>query len=126
MPSEHHSRLTTRVAQFIEIDLPAADFVYAGLSLPFCDPGDFDVVWRRIESAIRPGGLFAGHLFGPNDSWYGTPDMTFHTRARVDELCDGFVDVIVTEQDEDGHSTAGPKHWNVFSVIARKPASRSG
>lgn len=113
-------RLTTRVAPYAEVDLPPADLVYAGLSLPFCDPGEFSEVWQRITSAIRPSGLFVGHLFGPRDSWADTPDMTFHTRADVEALLADFEIDGFREQDEDGEAVGGPKHWHVFHVIARK------
>ena len=115
-------RLTTSVTPYAEVDLPPADLVYAGLSLPFCDPGDFDEVWRQITSAIRPSGVFVGHLFGPHDSWADTPDMTFHTRAEVEALLADFEIDGFREQDEDGEAVSGPKHWHVFHVIARKPS----
>ncbi len=66
---EHSARLTTVVAPFHELELPETDFVYAGLSLPFCDPREFGFVWRGISGALRPRGVFAGHFFGPLDSW---------------------------------------------------------
>lgn len=113
-------RLSTRVAAYVEVELPPADLVYAGLSLPFCDPREFDEVWRQITSAIRPDGLFVGHIFGPHDSWAGTPDMTFHTRAEIEALLGDFEVVGFREQDEDGEAVSGPKHWHVFHVIARK------
>jgi SAM-dependent methyltransferase len=122
-PSER-DRLTTRVAPYSELDLPAADLVYAGLSLPFCEPHEFDEVWSRVTSSIRPGGFFVGHLFGPHDSWAGTPDMTFHTRAEVEALLAEFEIEGLREQDEDGEAVSGPKHWHVFHVIARKQSSR--
>jgi hypothetical protein len=46
--------------------------------------------------------------------------MTFHTRAEVDALFDGFDIVRFEEQDEDGQAVSGPKHWHVFHVIAAK------
>jgi SAM-dependent methyltransferase len=113
-------RLSTRVVPYSAVELPAADLVYAGLSLPFCRPGQFGEAWRRVTSAIRPGGHFAGHFFGPHDSWAGTPDMTFHTRAEVDALLVDFDVLGFREQDEDGEAVSGPKHWHVFHVIARK------
>jgi SAM-dependent methyltransferase len=122
-PSER-DRLSTRVAPYSELDLPPADLVYAGLSLPFCEPHEFDEVWSRVTSSIRPGGFFVGHLFGPHDSWAGTPDMTFHTRAEVEALLAEFEIEGLREQDEDGEAVSGPKHWHVFHVIARKQGSR--
>jgi SAM-dependent methyltransferase len=117
---EDSTRLTALVASFGELELPDADLVYAGLSLPFCDPGDFDRVWRRVSTAVRAAGVFAGHFFGPHDSWADTPDMTFHTREEVEALLDGFDVHLLREQDEDGPAVSGPKHWHVFHVIASK------
>jgi SAM-dependent methyltransferase len=117
---EDAARLTTHVASFHELELPAADFAYAGLSLPFCAPGDFAEVWRRIVDALRPQGIFAGHFFGPHDSWAGTPDMSFQTSDQVEALLTGFEVHMFKEQDEDGPAVSGPKHWHVFHVIAAK------
>jgi len=117
---EDSARLTTVVAPFHELELPETDFVYAGLSLPFCDPREFGVVWRNISGALRPRGVFAGHFFGPLDSWAGTSGMTFHTRAEVEALFDRFDVQLLHEQDEDGAAVSGPKHWHVFHVIASK------
>ncbi len=117
---EDRTRLAAFVASYHEVEWPDADFVYAGLSLPFCDPRDFDQVWRRISTALRPEGVFAGHFFGPHDSWADTPDMTFHTREEVEALLDGFDVHLLREQDEDGPAVSGPKHWHVFHVIASK------
>ena len=120
VPPTDRGRLSTRVAPFSEVALPISDLVYAGLSLPFCDPGEFDEVWSRITSAIRPDGLFVGHFFGPHDTWSGTSDMTFHPRAEVEALLADFEIERLREQDDDGEAVSGPKHWHVFHVIARK------
>jgi SAM-dependent methyltransferase len=122
VPPDAAERLTTKVASFAEVELPAADLVYAGFSLPFCDPEDFGSVWSRIVEAVRPGGLFAGNFFGPRDTWFGTPDMTFHSRDEVEGLVADFDVVSVREEDEDGSAASGPKHWHVFHAIARKRA----
>ena len=115
-------RLTPLVAPFAEMSLPLADLVYAGLSLPFCEARDFDAVWETVASAVRPNGFFVGHFFGPHDTWADKPDMTFHAREDVEALLSGFEIAQLREQDEDGTSVGGPKHWHVFHVIARKVA----
>lgn len=120
VPEAAAGRLTTLVAPFRQLELPEADFVYAGLSLPFCDPGDFGEAWRRITAAVRPGGVLAVHLFGPRDTWANTPDMTFHTREDVNALLGGFEIRRLDEQDEEGQAVSGPKHWHVFHVIATR------
>jgi SAM-dependent methyltransferase len=122
VPPEDSPRLSTLIARFRELELPDADFVYASLSLPFCGPREFDEVWRRISTALRPRGVFAGHFFGPDDTWAGTPGMTFRTRAEVEALLADFDIHQLREQNEDGTAVSGPKHWHVFHVIASLPA----
>jgi SAM-dependent methyltransferase len=121
LPPEHRDRLQTQVVGFVQMVLPAADVLYAGLSLPFCHPEDFDAVWRKITAAVRPGGCFAGHFFGDRDGWAHQGDMTFHSLTHVRALLKCFEILQLREQDEQGPSYAGPKHWHVFHVIATKP-----
>ena len=69
--------LTATAAGFEDYDVPAADLVYAGYSLPFCAPEHFPRVWRGVRDALRPGALLAVNLFGDHDTW---------ARRPVDEL----------------------------------------
>ena len=123
-PPEASEHLTTRIAAFTDVDFPPADLVYAGLSLPFCTPAEFEHVWRELVAALRPGGFFVGHLFGPHDTWAGTPDVNFHSRVEVEKLLSGFEIISLREEDEDGAAVGGPKHWHVFHVIARRRSNR--
>ena len=117
--------LEARVATFENVELPATDFVYAGYSLPFCRPEHFESLWARISTCIRPGGRFAGHLFGVRDSWAGERDMTFHTAEEVNGLLERAFDVEkVREREEDGRAVSGPKHWHIFEIIGRKVDER--
>jgi tellurite methyltransferase len=120
LPPEAQERLETQVASFEAAALAPADLIYAGYSLPFCPPRHFDALWRNIVTHINPGGRFAGQLFGMNDSWAAHPDMTFLTQARARALFDGFEIEHFQEEDADGESTLGPKHWHIFHAIARK------
>jgi SAM-dependent methyltransferase len=117
---EDAARLTTIVGRFHEVEFPDADFVYAGLSLPFCAPDEFTDAWQAVRQALRIGSVFAGHFFGPHDSWASKPDMTFQKREELDELFTGFDVQLLREQDEDGPAVSGPKHWHVFHVVATK------
>lgn len=114
------SRLQTQVAKFEQVSLRATDLIHASLSLPFCHPDHFPVLWSKIVNAIQPGGRFAGHFFGVRDSWANEPDMTFHTEDQVRALFEDFEFESFQEIDEDGTATSGPKHWHLFTVIARK------
>jgi SAM-dependent methyltransferase len=121
VPPDQKARLQTQVATFEHAILPPADLVNASFSLPFCAPQYFNRCWGQIVTTLRPGGRFAGQFFGQQDSWAGSPSMTFHTAAQIDELLGGFAVELFKEVEEDGKTALGePKHWHVFSVVARK------
>lgn len=120
VPPELRDALELRVAGFEDIDLPPADLVFAGFSLPFCHPSKFDELWQQVRAALRPGGRFAGQLFGVEDAWSQNPRMTFHSRSHVEHLLDGFDVENLDEVKGPGRSYEGPKQWHVFHVIARK------
>jgi tellurite methyltransferase len=101
----------------------AYDLVNAEFSLPFIRAENFGAVFARLLGSVRPGGLFTGQLFGPNDSW-NKPDsgMNFHSRAEVEALLRGFDLLVVEEEDHPGKTKLGEdKHWHIFHIIARKP-----
>jgi len=121
--ADHRSQLELRTASFEEFELPKSDFVYAGFSLPFCRPEHFERVWANLAACIRPGGRFAGQLFGVRDSWADNPEMTFHSFEDVDNLLEQRFEVeTLQEMDEDGEASIGPKHWHIFDIIAKKTA----
>ncbi|WP_348788324.1 class I SAM-dependent methyltransferase [Leifsonia sp. NPDC080035] len=114
------ARVEARSAPFESLgELPAADLVYAGFALPFCEPGHFPYLWADIRDALNPGGLFAGELFGPHDEWFGRPGMNFHDRAGVEGMLAGMDVLTLAEDDRRGMSFEGPKHWHVFHIVAR-------
>jgi trans-aconitate methyltransferase len=113
---KHELRIVT--ARLEDVRPPRADFIYAGLSLPFCAPERFPGLWQRITLALRPDGVFAGHLFGDRDSWAADPSMTFMSLDQATALLSDLTTLFFEEQDEDGDSFAGRKHWHVFHVIA--------
>jgi SAM-dependent methyltransferase len=122
-PPAQRPQLTTQVAAFQDAALPPADFIYAGLSLPFCEPAHFPAVWRGIAAALRGGGRFAGHLFGPRDGWSDRPEMTFLARGAILQLLSGFTIELLAEHEEDRPTALGEhKHWHIFELIARRPA----
>lgn len=108
--------LETRHARFEELDdLPSADLVYSAVSLPFCPPAHFSDLWCQIRAAA---GWIAVQFFGPNDTWFGNPALSFHSREEVEHLFDGLEIRSFEERDEDGQAVSGPKHWHIFDVIA--------
>jgi len=121
VPRHQRRSLTMLVASMEELELPPADLVYASFSLPFCSPDRFPEVWTRIRRAIRPGGHFAGQLFGVRDSWRTNRSMCFHSREQALKLTRGFSVELFREVDEEGQAFSGPKHWHFFDLILEKP-----
>ena len=114
-------RLKTLNAAFEGLRLPAADFIFAGFSLPFCSPAGWGPLWSSIEASVRPGGRFAAHLFGVNDSWASNQDMNFHSRQQLETLLsDSWEIELLQAEEKNGVAFSGPKHWHLFHVIARR------
>jgi trans-aconitate methyltransferase len=106
--------------------LPAADLVHAGYCLPWIRPAAFPDVWRHLRAALRPRAWLAVDLFGVRDSWAGEHDATFLAEREARALFDGLTIAKWDEEDADGGSSDGPKHWHVFHVIARREGAVSG
>ncbi len=124
VPPAHRARLTCLVAPMEGLELPPADLVYASFSLPFCAPHAFPALWKEIRSAIRPGGHFAGQLFGNLDQWHARSTMTFVDEPRVRRLARGLRTELLRETVEEGRSLLGPKHWHYFDLILGQPPAR--
>lgn len=115
--------LEVRTAPFASPgDLPPADLIYAGYSLPHAGEA-FDSLWGVLRGALRPGGWLACQLFGDRDSQRleGNGER-FVTQDEALSLLEGLDLVDFDEEDAPGDSFGGPKHWHVFHVIARRPA----
>ncbi|MBT3398816.1 MAG: class I SAM-dependent methyltransferase [Rhodospirillaceae bacterium] len=112
--------LSGMVSRFEDADWPECDLVNSSFALPLCTPAEFERVWRRIETSLRPGGRFAGQLYGDRDSWAGREGITFHTRADIEALLAGFEIERLEEEEDDSVTPRGEaKHWHVFHIVAR-------
>ncbi len=100
---------------------PPAALVNASFSLPFCPPGEWAALWRRLDDAIEPGGRFSGQFFGDRDDWATIEDRTHLTRSQVFDLFSQYVIELFREEDRAStHRGDAHKHWHVFHVVARK------
>jgi hypothetical protein len=106
-----------------DVELPAADLVWASFSLFFCDPARFADVWARIGRAVVPGGRFAGQLMGDRDTWAADEDISAFSEAQARALFDGWTLERFEEEENDGEACDGPKHWHVFHAVASAPSS---
>jgi SAM-dependent methyltransferase len=120
VPADAADRLEIRSEPAEDADLPPFDLLYAGYSLPFLEAVAFDRFWPAARGQLRPGGLLVVNFFGMRDSWFGREEMSFIELDAARRLVDGLEVVALDEEDQDGNSFLGPKHWHVFDVIARR------
>ncbi len=114
-------RLNAVQARFEQVAWPPALLVNASLSLPFCDPRLFPLLWRKIVDSIVPGGRFAGHFLGQNDAWAGHCAITVLKRSELDGMLSGLQVELMEELERDMPLALGQmKHWHLFQVVARK------
>jgi Methyltransferase domain len=125
VPASSADRLIVRSEPAETTELLPFDLLYAGYALPFLEPTAFPGFWARVRRQLRPGGFIVVNLFGPHDSWLGRDGMSFLDRDAVEGLADGLDSIAIDEEDQDGESFLGPKHWHVFDVVARRPGLES-
>jgi SAM-dependent methyltransferase len=125
VPSEFRDRLETQVMSFEEMELPKADLVWAGLSLSFCPPEHFGRAWAEVVDALKPGGRFAGDVFGDRHApliWSTNSEMTFLSADRVKDMLQHLeIEALVEKEEEARTAFQGIQHLHAFFVIARKP-----
>ena len=114
------AKLSTRIAEFADLELPERHFVHAGFSLFFAAPTQFPRLWATIMQALPSGGRFAGQLLGERDDWATEPELTVHNAGQIAALCAGFMVERHTETAQAGPSLAGPKFWHLHELILRK------
>lgn len=113
-------RLVVAIASFAEVKLPPCDLVWSGLALPFCPPDRFSEVWRRVRDALRPGGVVAVDLFGPNHGWASRTATI--SRDQLDLMLAGLEVLAVDEQDAPRPTVSdGVIQWHAYSILARRP-----
>ena len=126
VPAHAAGRLEIRSVPAEDADLQPFDLLYAGYSLPFLGADAFDRFWNTAHDRLRPGGILVVNFFGPRDSWAGREGMRFIDIDGVRRLVDGLELLALDEEDQDGNSFLGSKHWHVFDVIARRPPAPTG
>ena len=89
--------------------------------------------WGPLYIAARPSEIYNMAVTLPGriaelhvqtirdrDAWAGNDGITSFRRADAEALFDGWTIERFDEEDEEGQACAGPKHWHVFHVSARK------
>ncbi len=120
VPDDLNGRLTHEIALFNEAILPEADLVFASFSLPFA-ASNLDESVAAAAAAVKPGGWFLGVFFGHNDTWASEEDVATVDTEGIKRFFDGF-ELEIEEQEFDGSSSGGDKHWHLYVVVARRQA----
>ena len=114
-------KLETRVARFEAVAWPEADLVNASFALPLVAPGEFAALWQRIVRSLKPGGRFAGQLYGERDAWAGSPGVTCLSRGATEQLLSELAVELFEEEEEDAVTPRGKsKHWHIYQIVARR------
>lgn len=121
IPESQKKEANFVVSTFEDFVFPeGVKLINASYALPFCNPADFDAVMQRITHALPTGGRFSGQFFGMRDSWNNDPSMVFVTKEAIERYFQGFEIEYFQEEEKDGPSGSGFKHWHVYHVVARK------
>jgi tellurite methyltransferase len=123
VPAAWRPRLVTRVARVEQCQLPRTDLVNASFSLFFAErQATLEGLVRRIHAALVPGGRFAGHLLGSNDSWVRDEGRVVGLdRAGLQALLRGFRLEHLEEEEDDTITPRGEaKHWHLWHIDAVK------
>jgi len=119
--SVDEDRLTIAIGDFKDVDLPAADLVYAQMSLPFAGPC-LEEATDSALSAVNSGGVFAGHFFGANDDWIDGVNTAAVDREWINQKFHAWNDLTIHETDQEGPFglEGNTKHWHYYFVLAHR------
>lgn len=115
--------LTTHVSRMESYDYGTKkyDFIIAMFALPFIEPDNFRKTFNKILESLKPGGIFAFHLFGVNDEWAANKKMTFFDEKSARELVSNNKQLLFKEFNYDGKTAdRAKKHWHVIWCILEK------
>jgi SAM-dependent methyltransferase len=116
--------LKTQAARFEQARWAAADLVNSSFALPLCPQADFPALWQLIFDSLTPGGRFSGQLYGDRDQWFGDTSISHFTLSEVQALLTAYEVELFREEETDSVTPRGnPKHWHIYHIVARKPAT---
>lgn len=109
-----------------ERPVDGVDLANASFALPFCIPSAFGRLWTWIESALKPGGRFAGQFFGDRDEWACVRPKSHFTKPQVEHLFRDWTIEHLEEVEKEGDDAMGnAKYHHVFHVVARRAEGRN-
>ena len=120
-PAADRDRLEGVVSELVSFAVPPCDLVIASVSLQWLAPADYEAVLARITAALRPGGRFAGLLYGDRDESADDPEYTCPSPDAIRGYLADFEIESWFEREEDGKMALGdPHHIHLIEVVARR------
>jgi SAM-dependent methyltransferase len=117
-------RFSLQISSYQDFEFPKHkyDLVNAQFALPFYGEKDFGIFIEKIKDSLKPGGIFAGQLFGIRDGWnIESTKLAFQTNEEALHLLSGLELIEFIEEEKEGTTAAGKsKHWHIFHFIGRK------
>lgn len=121
LPKKLHSKVVFVLESFETMALSQTfTLVNASRSLPFCNPESFPSVMKKVLAAVAINGRFAGHFCGPNDDWAKTGSAVIVTEEELRAYFSNFTIERFKQREWDGTIRDKPKHWHLFSIVAKK------
>jgi len=98
--------------------------VNASISLPFVPRTEMKEVWKKIVDALREGGVFTGHFFGPEHAWSNNPRMSFYSVKEIFvEFFDDYrfeIRFLFNKKGESRLGAGGTAFFHTITIIAQK------
>ena len=103
---------------FEQVELPKTDLITAFFSIPFCNPKEFNNLWKKIYDAINKNGYFVGQLFGNRDDWNKKKNINTFSKEQVEKYLEPYK--IIKLEEVEYTRKIDNKKWHFFDIIAKK------
>ena len=109
-----------------ELGLERFDFILSCNTLFFIPKEKVMQLFSRVNTALRPDGVFACNFLGERDQWVtrGSRNVSFFTEDDVSSIAscfEGMTAEDVGEQEYGGSTASGiQKHWHLRSIIYQR------
>jgi tellurite methyltransferase len=121
VPPRQRAHLTTCCESFRTVTLTKADFLWAGLSLPFCPPEHFTQLWEKNHGSRAVWRVLCGGFVWRAARLAGEDRTKFRDLEEVRTFLKGFeIEHLVEVEEERPTAFEGMQGWHEFDVIARK------
>lgn len=112
----------TEVNNFEHMHLPEQiDLINSYLAIPFSKPEQFILIWNKILTHLRPGGIFAGSLLGMHDEFQDIPSVTTLSEQQIKCLLWPYEIIYLQHIQPDLPNIDREKHWDIWEFVIKKP-----